>query len=144
MLAQQGRWAAHAALVEAIELQRRGELAQLPDDWMVDGFHHVVGNHLGIGEHLGQVVDRPGRYAQATQLGDPVVAIAQDEPLVEDALQFDPVGLARFAGGELGILDQRLQPQVTAQPDPHRAGGGGQVEHPILGVEQPVGRADGW
>src|SRR4051812_17179232 len=66
---------------------------------VLDGHHHVPGPHLGVGEHGGDVVDRPARDVGLVEAGQPSIDGAGAQRGLDHDLQLGVVLGAQSVGG---------------------------------------------
>ena len=124
MFAQQRRRQIQAA-GSLSELDGQAGLLDRAQSGMGHFPQHFPVQHLGIAEHIGQVVNRAGRHIKPLQVGDPVLGRPGQKVLLQQGNQGSPVFHPDAVIGELRpVLQIRpLNGLAEPFPQPFRADG---------------------
>src|SRR5665213_680340 len=97
---------------------------------------------MRIGEYFGDIINGSGGHAEFTKLLDPLIAWAQPQTLIQQALKFGPIVATSGAGGKALVLQQPLHLEMFAELGPHRLRRRRKIEDSVAGLKQPVGRTN--
>src|SRR5450759_1033850 len=97
---------------------------------------------MRIGEYLGEIINGSGGHAEVAKFLDPLIAWAQPQTLIQQALKFSPIVATSGAGCVAFVIQQPLHLEMFAELGPHRLRRRRKVEDSVAGMKQPVGRTD--
>jgi hypothetical protein len=117
------------------------EDGEIAEDRGVHRLRHAEVLHLGIGERLVDAVDRPARHARAVQDLDPLGARLLARHRHQDLHDLVPIGRPRPRGGEARVGEQVGPLDGAAEPAVEVVAARGDIDVPILRLENARGNA---